>query len=258
MSERRSTTAAGEPRQPAPAGAHPLWVLALAAAVAAMPAAPTGASTRWFTVEIIVFDDLDGEDLHAEHWPADPGEPSLEDAVELVHPHEGGPGEAARTYRLVNRSTLALNDVRRSLRRSARYRPFLHVGWRLPALSHGAARPVRIGPHLGERSTGGPGSDDGERPAVQGAVKVSLARYLHVELDLVYRRPGNDAIGTSNAGPARFRLVSERRMRSGELHYIDHPLFGVLVLIEPLRTTSRSVRPFPPTAIPGPIRVSEG
>ena len=119
-----------------------------------MLAAPTGASARWFTVEIIVFDDLNDEGLHAEHWPADPGEPPLRDAIELTHPHEGEPDEAAHAYRLVNRSTLALNDVRRSLRRSARYRPFLHVGWRLPGLSHGAARPAHVSPHLGERRTG--------------------------------------------------------------------------------------------------------
>ena len=29
-------------------------------------------------------------------------------------------------------------------------------------------------------------------------------------------------------------------MRSGELHYIDHPLFGVLVLIEPFQVPPRS------------------
>lgn len=258
MSERRSATAAGAPHRPVPAGAHPLAMLALAISFTALLAIPTGASARSFVIEIIVFDDLSGEGLHTEHWPADPGRPSLRDAVELVRPPEGGPGEAARAYRLVNRSALALDGVRRSLRRSARYRPFLHLGWRLPALSHGAARPVRIGPHLGERGTGGPGSDGGERPAVQGTVKVSLARYLHVELDLVYSRPGNDAIDTPNAGPAGYRLVSERRMRSGELHYIDHPLFGVLVLIEPLRATSRSARQFPPTVVAERIRVSGG
>ena len=205
-----------------------------------MLAAPTGASARWFTVEIIVFDDLNDEGLHAEHWPADPGEPTLRDAIELTHPHEGEPDEAAHAYRLVNRSTLALNDVRRSLRRSARYRPFLHVGWRLPGLSHGAARPAHVSPHLGERRTGDAVPDSGGRPVVQGTVKVSLARYLRVDLDLVYSRPLNDGIAAMDTVPTRFRLESERRMRSGELHYIDHPLFGVLVLIEPFQVPPRS------------------
>ncbi len=232
-SEPRSAAAAGGCR-PASAGVHPLTVLALAVAVAAMLAAPAGASARWFTVEIIVFDDLGGEGLHAEHWPADPGEPSLRDAIELTPLHEGEPDEAVHAYRLLNRSTLALDDVRRSLRRSARYRPFLHVGWRLPGLPHGAARPAHVSPRLVDRRAGGTGPDGVGRPAVQGTVKVSVARYLRIDLDLVYSRPGNGETETPEAAPAKFRLVSERRMRSGELHYIDHPLFGVLVLIRPL------------------------
>lgn len=238
-SKRRSAMAAGAPhrpapRRPAPAGAHPLAMLALAITFTAVLAIPTGASARAFVVEIIVFDDPSGDGLHAEHWSADPGKPPLQDAVELVHSREGGSEQAARAYRLVGRSGFALSGVWDSLRRSARYRPFLHVGWRQPGLSHGAARPVHVGPHLGVRRTGGPGPEGGERPAVDGTVKVSLARYLHVALDLVYSRPGNDETATPNADPARFRLVSERRMRSGELHYFDHPLFGVLALIRPL------------------------
>ena len=233
-SKRRSATAAGAPRRPAPAGAHPLAMLALAITFTAVLAIPTGASARAFVVEIIVFDDPSGDGLHAEYWSADPGKPPLQDAVELVHSREGGSEQAARAYRLVGRSGFALSGVWDSLRRSARYRPFLHVGWRQPGLSHGAARPVHVGPHLGVRRTGGPGPEGGERPAVDGTVKVSLARYLHVALDLVYSRPGNDETAAPNADPARFRLVSERRMRSGELHYFDHPLFGVLALIRPL------------------------
>ena len=35
--------------------------------------------------------------------------------------------------------------------------------------------------------------------------------------------------------PARHVLLSEsRRMRPGELHYLDHPWLGILVRIEPV------------------------
>ena len=281
MLEQRSTAAADAPRRPAAAGARPparisrqgaerarrgrsatarsmppdprpqprageqcgLKVLVLAATFAAMLALPAVASARWLTVEIVVFDDLYGEGLHDEHWPADPGEPSLEGAVEIVHSPGGEAGGAARAYRLVNRSALALDGIWRSLRRSARYRPFLHVGWRQRGLPPGTARPAHVGPHLGDRESGAAGPGGGERPTVQGTVKVSVARYLHVDLDLVYRRPGNGEAETPGTAPARFRLVSERRMRYGDLHYFDHPLFGVLMRIRPLRTTWQ----FPPT-----------
>ena len=227
----RRPPAAGTGRafRPASAAACRLAVIAAAAVLAAVAAFPTGASERWFTVEMIVFDDLRGEGLHAEHWPAEPGEPPVDGSIELERLPGGQPDGAAHAFRLVNRSELSLTGVRDSLRRSANYRPLLHAGWRLPGVRHGAARPAHVGARLS-----GSGAD-GERPTVQGTVKVSLARYLRVELDLLYVRPASGDAAAPEAVPTRFRLVSERRMRSRELHYIDHPLFGVLVWIEPLR-----------------------
>ena len=237
-SEQRSTPAAGETSRPASVGTRSVTVHALAAIFAAMVAAmvaiPAGASDRWFTIEIIVFDDLQDESLHAEHWPADPGEPSLQGAVELTRSLGGEPEDAAHAFRLVNRSDLSLNDVWNALRRSARYRPFMHSGWRVPGLQHGAARPAHVSSHLGDSGAAAAEHGGGERPAVQGTVKVSLARYLQVDVDLVYIRPAIAEAGAPNTAPTRFPLALKRRMRSKELHYIDHPLFGVLILITPL------------------------
>ena len=237
MSGRRSTTMTDATVRPAPTGARRLAVLALTAVFAAMLAIPAGASDRWFTVEIIVFDDLKDENLDAEHWPADPGEPSLQDAVELTRGR--GSDDAAHAFRLVGRADLSLNGVWNALRRSARYRPFLHAGWRVPGLPHGAARPAHVGPRLGNSGVDAAEHDGDEPPTVQGTVKVSLARYLRVDVDLLYKRPESGEAAALNAAPARFRLVSERRMRSGELHYIDHPLFGALILVKPFRHASR-------------------
>jgi len=33
----------------------------------------------------------------------------------------------------------------------------------------------------------------------------------------------------------RYHLTGERQVRSGELHYFDHPAFGVLIKITPVR-----------------------
>ena len=139
--------------------------------LAATLAMPAGASDRWFTVEIIVFDDLREEGLHAEHWPGDPGEPFLGDAVALTHPRATGTDDADSAYQLVSPSELSLNAVRNT---------------------------------------------------------------LQVDVDLLYSRPAGGGATAPGMAPARFRLVSERRMRSGELHYIDHPLFGVLILLTPV------------------------
>ena len=199
---------------------------AVALALAAWSSTPVSAADPWFAIELIVFDDLEGDGLHAEVWPADPGEPPVDDAVELGYSSRAGSQEGSREGRafgLTPRSDLRLHDTWGALRRSSRYRPLLHVGWQLPGAARNAARWAHIGPHLGEGRAG---------TLVRGAVKVSLARYLHLELDLLYDRLRDGSHDTpGDAVQTRFRLRSSRRMRSNELHYIDHPLFGVLVLI---------------------------
>ena len=214
----------------AAAGGRRLTTLAAAAAViaGAVFSSPAGASERWFTVEIIVFDDLRDEALHAEHWPQDPGEPSLEGAVELTRRHEGDDADARHAFRLVSRSDFVLEPVVTALRRSEWYRPLLHAAWRLPGLPLEAARPARVSMQLGVGdATGGRGA------SVNGTVKVSLKRYLHVDVDLLYSRAVTGENAATEAVPTRFRLATGNRMRSGELHYIDHPLFGILILITP-------------------------
>lgn len=230
MSEQRSTPTPEVRRR---AASTPGRTLALATILAASVALPADASERWFTAEIIVFDDLRNEGLHVEQWPPDPGEPSLRNAIELTHLPGDAPADAVHAYRLVNPSQLVLGGVWRSLRRSAHYRPLLHAGWRLPGLPRRSARPVHVSRSLGERGDAAADRAGGERPSVHGTVTVSLARFLLVEVDLLYRLPVNGASAESSSAPVRFRLESERRMRSGELHYIDHPLFGILMLLTP-------------------------
>ena len=230
MSKQRPTRAAAVPSRKASVLARSL---ALAAILAAAFALPAGAAERWFTVEIIVFEDLRSDNLHAEHWPPDPGEPSLVNAIELTHLHEDAPDGGVHAYRLMKFSNLTLGEVRNRLRRSAHYRPLVHAGWRLPGLPRSAARPVHVGRSLDDSEVGAAEGVGAGRSSVHGTVTVSLARFLQVDVDLLYHRPASSEAAAPSSAPTRFRLVSERRMRSGELHYVDHPLFGVLVLLTP-------------------------
>jgi hypothetical protein len=56
-----------------------------------------------------------------------------------------------------------------------------------------------------------------------GLIRVTRGRYLHLEADLLLR----DA---QSSWPHHIRLY--RRMRSGELHYVDHPRLGILIKAE--------------------------
>lgn len=230
MSEQRPTAVAAILSRKASALARSLAPAAILAAAFALPA---GAAERWFTVEIIVFEDLRSDNLHAEHWPPDPGEPSLVNAIELTHLPEDAPDDGVHAYRLMKPSNLALGEVRNRLRRSAHYRPLVHAGWRLPGLPRSAARPVHVGRSLDDSEVRAAEGVGAGRSSVHGTVTVSLARFLQVDVDLLYHRSASSEAAAPGSAPTRFRLVSERRMRSGELHYVDHPLFGVLVLLTP-------------------------
>ena len=97
------------------------------------------------------------------------------------------------------------------LRRSSEYRVLAHRAWRQPGVSQSAALPVQLQ------------SEDGYN--LIGSVSVWRQRYLHAELDLLLR----PADGTEPV-----RMQQRRRMRSEELHYLDHPKLGVLIYATPV------------------------
>lgn len=73
------------------------------------------------------------------------------------------------------------------------------------------------------------GERDGRRPFdMEGWVAVTVQRFVHFQVRLWVRLED-----------AEFALVSEsRRLRSGELHYLDHPATGVIVRAEPVAIPS--------------------
>ena len=67
--------------------------------------------------------------------------------------------------------------------------------------------------------------DDNRRFQLEGWLSVTVGRFIHFGTHLQYHL-GNDAIAV---------LSENRRMRLGEVHYLDHPAFGILALVQRLR-----------------------
>ncbi len=95
------------------------------------------------------------------------------------------------------------------LRRSRRYRPRLHLAWNQPAWPNRINAPYRVSN----------GSD------VEGVVRLQRGEYLHVIVDMEYRAPD----GTVHT------LREKRRVKFNEVHYLDHPAFGVLIRVSPVK-----------------------
>jgi hypothetical protein len=115
------------------------------------------------------------------------------------------------------------------LARLPAYHPLVHGGWVQLGLPESATIPVDLGV-LGVTN-----------PA--GTVRLSLTRFLHVKLDLTYldtqavQRGPAAAPGDLTELPIapRYHIGDERTTRSGEIHYFDHPAFGVLIKITPVK-----------------------
>jgi hypothetical protein len=188
----------------------------------------TAAAPRWFDLELLVFARA-GPPSGDEAWPEDPG---LPDTAAAVPPARGN-------------APLRLTAAADRLRRQPGYSVLLHTAWRQPTGDRSRAPWVRLADAPGGASAA----------TLDGIVRLSVSRYLHLDLDLVLirelvlpaRAPATGTVAIPLVGPGAgvpappegaltrvrqpFRLVDSRRMRSDEVHYIDHPAFGVLALV---------------------------
>jgi hypothetical protein len=148
--------------------------------------------------------------------------------------------EAANGLWLDPDSFLLAPDASRIQRRGLG-RPLYHGAWIQVVPPREAPEPILI--QAGNRLTS---------PSVhelEGTVDVTLGRYLHFRADLSFHAPalgaepvrvalaadGTPGAAAPEAPPFRhMRLAESRRMRSEEVHYLDHPKLGVLVRIDPV------------------------
>lgn len=169
-------------------------------------------------VELIVFENLDPSAIQAEIWPANPGAPALDNAIELA-----AAGASEKSWRLLLPTELSMGGVMQRLRNSARYRPLLHVGWVQPM--DGSDRSPAV--HVFSGMTGS-GDTPVSSPQINGVAAVRRNRFMHGDVDLLFKK-------NAAAAPITARLDASRRLRNNEVHYLDHPLFGAIIKVTPIK-----------------------
>jgi hypothetical protein len=132
-------------------------------------------------------------------------------------------------YRLLDGDELELGRARARLNALGAYAPLLHTGWSQTTLLEGEARPFELA-RLGRL-----------QPA--GSIRLHRSRFLHLTVDVSlqndYRYAQNAPSADSRwplaelVGPVRYRIQAQRRVRIGELHFFDHPAFGILIVVRP-------------------------
>jgi len=188
----------------------PGWPLLACLLLAGM--APGLRAAPIYDVEIIVFRHKLVTDA-GEQWPAPVQQGSL------------AGGMLGSGFIELDRSHYQLDGVRSGLRNSRDYEVLLHRAWRQVGYSTAHAIPYPVNAYS---------ENGGYR--LEGTVKLVRERYLHLDVDLVLQKAGANPPGSyTDAQPetAAYQLREKRRMRSRELHYLDHPRFGVIAIVTP-------------------------
>lgn len=200
----------------------------------------------WYRVEVIVFRQppLPDEPLEAPPLQADapPGRP-------LETLRTGADGETP--FARLPRGAYGLTDVAARLERQPGFQVLLHTAWEQPGLGRDAAPYVPLPLDVAFPRDPGDASDDAPGPfaalppeaRLYGTLRLYRERYLHFETDLRYRLPDtppaavrmDEALAVDSAyDPTLHVMTASRRMRSEELHYLDHPVLGIVVRAVPL------------------------
>lgn len=167
-----------------------------------LPAMAQNRTSANYDVEVLVFEMQLPEYEGSELWTRAPRSP---DPTAMVI--EGTPPSAEFA------SAMA------AMQSDGRYRVLLHKRWSQTAEPKSGQPPVLL-------------SADS---ALSGTFRFYLSRFLHAELNLAYQ-PLTGAIGagtSENEGLPSFVINEQRRVKSNDMNYFDHPKFGVLVRVSP-------------------------
>lgn len=112
-----------------------------------------------------------------------------------------------RQYQQLPKELQSLNKIYLNLRYASGYHPLLHVAWtqKIDADSQGDAVSL---------------SDSEGR--IYGYFRLQRGHYLYLITDLEF-----------NQGDQIYRLNEKRRIKFNEIHYLDHPKFGVIAKVSP-------------------------
>lgn len=115
--------------------------------------------------------------------------------------------------------------ITRLLEQDGSYRVLAHQHWQQTIDAKTVAKPVRV---------------VAANPAeLEGMVRFYMSRHLHLDVNLLFRQT---AAGSDTGESLVFHLSEQRKLKSQETHYFDHPKFGVLVRVMPLERDKEKIR----------------
>ncbi len=207
-----------------------------------------------YQVEMIIFSHIQTPNLNSERWPI------LESSqVDLRHVWQLKPlaqrdqtnNDKPASYQILPNYYLHLTKQRALLAKMDRYQPLLHITWYQDVLTPKDAHWLHIfggkgfdnsGKIVAENYDGSAQYNQATHWQVDGLVRIGVKRYFDASYKLAFATPTetiqslsqNDNFKGLDTPLVYFNLNQTRRMRSNELNFIDHPLYGIIMKITPL------------------------
>jgi hypothetical protein len=180
-----------------------------------------------YDVEIIIFEDSHVRYLASQSW--DQGAQKIDDNNFFM---DKAKVAEEKTSNFKSIPPTILNEKYKRILLSSEYNILFYGSWRQAGLDKEQAFEIDIKDLENNHN-------NQSINKLSGNFKLILTRYLHIYSDLEYLRiqqthPSENILENTEISDEIYPLKNHRRMRSKELHYIDHPLIGILVQINPV------------------------
>ncbi len=194
---------------------------------------------KYYSVELVLFKQINTQGMQDEHW----SRPNVTTDSITTNSITNNDSTTWAEYNIQNKQFLPiangiselseqhykLTDSADQLRFSNNYKLLAHFGWVQGSRSKKRALPIRITSNKFSTNI-----------IPSGELKIYASRFLHVQVDLKATQcVSNDTTSNLASKPCVNQVYvfkQNRKMRSRELHYLDNPIFGMLIYITPFRS----------------------
>lgn len=178
-----------------------------------------------YTLEVIVFETFALKSWTEEYWPEELEPLDYENTLYLSDILANSKAKTPENYQA---QPIELKRIAEKLSPKKGYKILFHKAWSQDTRSDSEMPTLMIESAKGSSQ-------------LAGTIKLYKSRYAHVDFDLRLDRRIPDRVRSEFMTQQRFsaeeiqpdnwvfQLKESRKIRPNQLHYIDHPLFGILV-----------------------------
>lgn len=167
---------------------------------------------RTYDVQVLIFSHITSNTLQLQHWPA------------ITPNNQAMPAAPAP------QTAYDLQREKKILQKNTHYQILLDAAW--PETWHNDTSTITI-----------PFVSNNGQSQLTGTMTITLGHYFDVhtnfffttQTDMLRKIDVTDYFSRWDKSTFTFQFLQNRRMRSNELNYLDHPLIGMFIKIIPLK-----------------------